>query len=180
GPDLAQARRLVQASGTVGMRVTVSTPRPPLGAARVIAATLRQLGYRVHLSILSQKAYQAAWQVHPPVHLQGGHYYRWRPDYVVGGGLLDPAFRCLPDRDDVYGFHDAVACAYVRRAQALFRQGREREANAVWSQADHALVDRAFFVAYGNPDRTEVTSRRVGNYHYDPLYGLELGQAWVR
>jgi ABC-type transport system substrate-binding protein len=45
GPDLAKARRLVRASGTSGMRVTVVTD-PHLADTTYLVAILRKLGYR--------------------------------------------------------------------------------------------------------------------------------------
>ena len=55
-PDLPRARRLVAASGTAGMKVTVWDVSPsPEGAIKEAAETvraLRQLGYRASLRLL--------------------------------------------------------------------------------------------------------------------------------
>ena len=60
GPDLARARRLVAASGTIGMKVTVwNSPTPQVGVdeTRDTVATLRQLGYRASLRLLPDNTY---------------------------------------------------------------------------------------------------------------------------
>src|SRR5262249_446918 len=59
-PDLARARRLVAASGTAGMKITVwNTPTPPTAVAetRDTVTALRQLGYRVSLRLLPDSTY---------------------------------------------------------------------------------------------------------------------------
>ena len=62
GPDLARARKLVAASGTAGMRVTVwDTVTPPgtVNETRDAVAMLRQLGYRASLRRLPESTYFA-------------------------------------------------------------------------------------------------------------------------
>ena len=59
-PDLARARRLVMASGTAGMQVTVwNSPAPPGGVNETddLVQTLRQLGYRTSLRILPNSTF---------------------------------------------------------------------------------------------------------------------------
>jgi YVTN family beta-propeller protein len=60
GPDLARARRLVAASRTRGMKVTVwDTPAPQVTIAESqdTVATLRRLGYRASLRVLPDSTY---------------------------------------------------------------------------------------------------------------------------
>lgn len=55
-PDLARARRLVAASNTKGMAVVVlnpNTPKAGVDAARLLATTLRQIGYRARLKLVA-------------------------------------------------------------------------------------------------------------------------------
>ena len=62
-PDLARARRLVAASGTAGMQVTVwnvfPTPQGAVNEADDMVQALRQLGYRASLRLLPDSTFFA-------------------------------------------------------------------------------------------------------------------------
>ena len=180
-PDLATARRLVRASGTAGMSVTFSIPETfPRAGGVVIVSTLRQLGYHAHLLVLPNDAYYTLLYTEAPTLLQAGHKFGYSLDFLAGSAGLDPAYRCVR-ADAYYGYAgDATVCGHMRRAVKLASLGLEREANAMWSRVDHELVDRAPFVAYATLNTVEIVSSRVGNYRFNPLLGLMIGQAWVR
>jgi peptide/nickel transport system substrate-binding protein len=53
-------------------------------------------------------------------------------------------------------------------------------ANNLWARIDRALVDRAAWLPLVTPTNTDLVSKRVGNYRYQPLWGPLLDQLWVR
>ena len=73
-----------------------------------------------------------------------------------------------------------------RKIDRQIRQARALEttdpalASALWSRIDHALVDQAPVVPLVNPKQVEFLSQRVGDYQYNPQWGLLLDQLWVR
>jgi peptide/nickel transport system substrate-binding protein len=127
GPDLAQARRLVQVSGTAGMGVTFWAPLRRAAIGNVVVATLRQLGYDAQLQTMSKDEYDRAVYRRPRTDMQIGDMNAYQPDYPAGASLLDPGYTCGQGGDQ-YGYRDRAICADIRRARALAGQGREREA----------------------------------------------------
>ena len=55
-----------------------------------------------------------------------------------------------------------------------------RSASAVWASAERRIVDEAPLLPLANPKQVDVVSRRVGNYQYNPQWGVLLDQLWVR
>ena len=107
GPDLPEARRLVAASGTKGMTVTVwNTPGPPgsLGETEDAVAALRQLGYHASLRLLPDGASRLCQRLQRQ---RPSHRRRLRPDYPSADdffGRLTCGFFVPGDRLDT---HDA-------------------------------------------------------------------------
>ena len=94
GPDLATARKLVTASGTTGMHVTVwsddAAPDGTTGAFTV--SVLRELGYRATLHIAPHAAVaQATNDSRRGIQATDGIWYA---DYPSASDFLDLFFRC--------------------------------------------------------------------------------------
>ncbi len=49
-----------------------------------------------------------------------------------------------------------------------------------WAEVDRAITDQAPFVSLVNPIDFDFVSQRLGNYQYNPEWGLLLAQVWVR
>lgn len=176
-PDLRAARRLVARSGSAGARVVVETWEQFREQARIVAASLRALGYRARTGKLTSKAWLAA--AYPPggaaatvqVGLSG-----WIVDYLAPStffdqfrcGAADPATFCDRDID--------------RQMDAALRvQARDPEAaDALWARIDRVLTDQAAWIAYGTPRLTTFLGRRVGNYQFHPVWHTLVDQLWVR
>jgi hypothetical protein len=67
----------------------------------------------------------------------------------------------------------------MKRAAAAQTTGPAR-ANELWTEVDHALVDRAVLVPTVSPRYPVFVSDRVGNYQSHPLWGTLLDQLWVK
>ena len=186
-PDLARARRLVAASGTAGMRVTVWDVSPsPEGAIKEAADTvraLRQLGYRAGLRLLPPSTYFAyigdsrnRAQV-----IDGG----WSADYasadtfigkltcayyVPGNSIAtdDPGGLCAPGLDR-------------RIAQAAAEQTSDpATAASLWARLDRQLTNLAIWVPTVTPNEVDFLSKRVRNYQFNPVWGALVDQFWIR
>ena len=53
-------------------------------------------------------------------------------------------------------------------------------ASSNWSAVDHRVIDKAPWIPLYNARTTELVSRRLGNYAYNPQNGFLVDQAWVR
>jgi peptide/nickel transport system substrate-binding protein len=175
--DLARARRLVEASGTRGQRITVwgwtDDPTISVGVVRYVGSALRQLGYRVKIHLASHRSH-----AHPP------------PSTFDSIQLIDAAWGDAP-----YGFfatwfacdgangHGWFCDRRIDRRNARARSllaTRPREAADEWARLDRELVDRAVWLPMINERGIDFLSTRVANYESHPYWGLAVDQLWVK
>ena len=65
--------------------------------------------------------------------------------------------------------------------RALNVQTHDPEASdGLWTQIDRDEVDQAPWLPMVTPKVTDFVSRRVGNYQYNPVWGMLIDQLWVR
>ena len=186
-PNLALAKRLVAASGTRGMRVTVWNGAGPPPAAvdetRAAVAALDQLGYRATLRLVPGDAYftytndsRNRAQV-----IDGG----WSADYAAPddfiGKLTCSYFvpRDGLDTTDASEYCDPRFDKQVARAAAL-QTIDPASADALWARLDRKLTDLAVWLPTVTPNEVDLLSSRVGNYQYNPIWGVLLDQLWIR
>jgi YVTN family beta-propeller protein len=185
GPDLARARRLVDASGTRGMRVRVwSTPTPAIARdqGRYVTQLLRRLGYRASLRLLPDDEFlrytdnsRNRAQV-----VSGG----WGADYPSPSAFIGK-LTCrgfIPNSESTFNtgqFCDPAFDRKVARAEALQVTNRA-QALAAWSRLDRELTARAVWLPTATGTVTDVVSERVGNYQFHPFWGVLVDQLWVR
>jgi ABC-type transport system substrate-binding protein/DNA-binding SARP family transcriptional activator/DNA-binding beta-propeller fold protein YncE len=186
GTDLARARRLVAASGTAGMRVTVwNSPGPAFTAAetRDTVTALRQLGYRASLRLLPDSTYFTYTNDsrNRAQAIDGG----WSADYPSAddfiGKLACSAF--VPGNGqattDASEFCDPRLDQQAARAAAL-QTTDPLAAAARWTELDRKLTDLAIWLPTVTPNETDLISSRVGNYQYNPVWGPLIDQMSVR
>jgi YVTN family beta-propeller protein len=170
--DLAEARRLVAASGTRGAPVVVSTRRFAVPTTEPVVAALRELGYRARMEVVSDEVYfqrlgtdqvQAAW-------------WGWIADYPSAATWIPAQYSCAGNQS---GFCDRRAERLIEKAIAL-QTSDPSAANATWARVDRMLTDRAPFVHLFVGQFPYFVSERVGNYQYHPVHELLLDQTWVR
>ena len=51
---------------------------------------------------------------------------------------------------------------------------------ALWARIERDIVDLAPWVPLFTPSRRILVSKRVGNYQYNPEWGILFDQLWVR
>jgi YVTN family beta-propeller protein len=176
-PDLERARRLVARSGTRGMRVVVVTADiPPYDRfARLVASTLDRLGYEASSKVLSYERWAGAFSNSQS--RSSAAIGAWRADYPSPAGYLVPLFSCTGE--SIMRFCRPAIDTLIRRAQAL-QTSDPRASNAVWARIDRAVVDEAPLVTTHVLKTSQLSSKRVGNYQFHPLYTALLDQLWVR
>ncbi len=177
GPDLARAVRLVRASGTRGMPVTVwLTDIGEQRFLRYTARTLERLGYRVQTRYLSQDEYFPTILAPDSTAQIGG--YGWVQDYPAPADFLGQIFSCRapvnPSR-----FCNRAIDRQVALASRLERTHHAAAANLAWARADELVTDAAPWIPFVNPRDADFVSARVGNYLRNPQWGVLLEQLWV-
>jgi peptide/nickel transport system substrate-binding protein len=177
-PDLARARRLVAASGRRGALIDVWAATDelaiPKGLPAYEASVLRSIGFRtrMHSATLARLTPQVRHR--HQLSVDGD----WLPDYPAPSAYLPQFFGCDGTQSNGY-YCDPRLDRAIARARAL--QVRDpRRAAALWTGVDHRLVDRAVWVPLINLDGTDLTSRRLKNFTFNPVWGFIADQAWVR
>ena len=175
-PDLPRARRLVAASGTSGMRVTVwSYPDEPSGPtlSRVVVRALKQLGYRARLRIYRDLRNVLRAPAPPQV---------LAADAVAEHAHAARVFAGLPNgcRAQQPSFAPCDARLFRLIAAAVKRERTDPgAARRLWAATDRRAVDIAAWVPLVNEAAIIVTGPRVGNYGWSPVAGALLGQMWL-
>jgi YVTN family beta-propeller protein len=184
GPDLARARRLVAASGTAGTRVTVWTLGPnfvPQG--RYIVGVLRQLGYRASLRSVGLATYFRRIS-DTRNHVQIA-FDNWIADYPAPSNFINVLLSCgafrtaSPANNNRAGFCDRNINAEIQQARRL-QVTNPPSANKLWGQIEREIMRQAPWVPMINPKLIDFVSRRVGDYQYNPEWGMLIDQLWVR
>jgi peptide/nickel transport system substrate-binding protein len=176
-PDLETARRLVDRSGTDGMRVAVWGHSEKRRIIRYVATLLDQLGYRGSARVFSDwDAYQTTLRATRGVQMGVNG---WSAD---GGAPATYAatFVCAPGRSgsvNLSHFCDQRIQAQIAGAVAA----RDRaDADARWRVVFRSLDDAAPVLPLVNTRTLTLVSKRVGNYQDHPLWGPMLDQISVR
>jgi len=179
-PDLTRASRLVAASGTRGMTVTVWTYGKYPGfwesAAEEAVRALEKLGYRASISRAENfDAYVGKAADEKTRGLQAGVMGWYGVPRAASSLLAD--FRCIEPELSFFcdrGFD-------TRIARALDIQTTDPEvAVPLWERIERDIVDLAPWVPLFTPSHATVVSAREQDYQRNPEWGLLLDQLWVR
>jgi peptide/nickel transport system substrate-binding protein len=189
GPDLGEAEKLVGASGTRGMKVTVlvepsGVTGPSARVSRDVVAVLDRIGYRASSRVAASESAFFESLGDSRAHVQIG-WFPWVQDYPAPSDFVSPVLTCsafAPQSQS--NANDAEFCEpaiddAVQRAQALERTA-PGAASEAWAGIDRQITDRAPWVPLYSPRLDVATSSRVGNFQYHPFFGLLLDQLWVR
>jgi YVTN family beta-propeller protein len=187
-PDLTKAKELVQSSGTAGMKITLLYPAFfPRAAGEHMASVLRELGYRATLDAgFGADNFQSYFDQisNSKNHVKIG-FIGWFSDYPAASQFINVLLSCsafVPgsNANTNYGdFCDPALDAQMQQALSL-QQSDQSAAGQLWAQVDHELVDQAAIVPVFNRQSVDFLSKRVGNYQYNPLFGMLISQLWVR
>jgi YVTN family beta-propeller protein len=184
GPDLARARRLVAASHTEGMRVIVWAHQfdGPLGPYAV--AVLRELGYRASLRVASATIFVQ--NVNDSRRRVQASVGSWTADYPSASDFFDLFFQCsafrqadpADTRSGVFFCHPGID-RQMNQADQL-QTSNPQAAAKIWASVDREITYLAPFVPFVSLRFPDITSARVGDYQFNPIWGTLLDQLWVR
>jgi peptide/nickel transport system substrate-binding protein len=181
-PDIGKARRLIAASGTRGMRVRVISDLRTRDLSYIVGL-LRNLGYRASPWIVPGRRYGATISdSRNRVQIGSGG---WGTDYPAPSNFFDAKFSCRVFRPaNPFNNNDSEFCnrqieARVNRVRRLGITNPDA-ADRLWEKVYRDLVDQAPWLPTVTPTWVDFVSNRVGNYQFHPLWGILVGQLWVR
>lgn len=188
-PDLARAKKLVEAAGAVGARVTVSVTELGVlpGAVEImdhVVDVLNEIGLRAVLQVVpDQDAYfEAIFQnptarpgspEYPQVFLAG-----WISDFPRASDFIEPLFRC-GGFANTSGYCDPRLDKMIDRVKKLSITD-PGAASRGWTAIEHQLVRAAVWAPLLNPVTANAFSARTGNVQIHPKWGVLLSQLWVQ
>jgi peptide/nickel transport system substrate-binding protein len=184
-PELRTARRLVTASGTRGMRVTVWTNEALKRPAIPVVALLRRLGYHAALKVIPTRARVGYFEQisDSRTRAQAGTFL-WAGDYPAPSTFLRllscGTFLAASPNNLNWSEYCNPAIDAQMHAAARTQAINPQRANRDWTRIDRALVHAAPWLPLLNPRSIELLSQRVGGYRYNPVYGTLIDQLWIR
>jgi peptide/nickel transport system substrate-binding protein len=184
GPDLAQARRLVAASHTEGMRVVVWAHLFDGPVGPYLVSVLRQLGYRASLRVASEAVFDH--NVDDTRRRVQASVGSWIADYPSASDFFDQFFRCsafrpgdpADTRSAVFFCHPGID-RQMNQADQL-QTSDPQAAAKVWAKVDQEITQLAPWVPFVSLNFADFTSARVGDYQDNPIWAILLDQLWVR
>ena len=185
GPNLAKAHRLVAESGTSGQRVTVAGRAVfQKTGGEYLVSVLKSLGYTAHLRTFKTRGAYFAAAKDSRQKIQAG-IAAWQHDYPTAGDFLPTLLTCnsfIPhstNNQNLAEFCNHRIDAEIARARSL-EVADPGAASRLWQTVDHNIVRQAPWVFLQDPLNVTLVSRPVGNYQYNPQWGVLLDQLWVR
>ena len=109
----------------------------------------------------------------------------WAADYPAASAFINALFTCNSFRPgdgsqvNIAEFCDRNIDTKIKRALVL-QASDPAAAGPLWADIDHRLVDKAPWVPTHTSNGLSLLSKRVGNYQYNPQWGVLLDQFWVR
>jgi YVTN family beta-propeller protein len=184
-----RARKQVMRAGAAGTHVTVWTLTRSRQRAEYMASLLRSIGFRTNVKAIAPgpsgpSNYFSA--VADPRNRAQIGYGGWFADYPSAAGFIAPLLSCagyVPTSpvtsSNLTGFCDPSIDAKMARATAL-QATNPPAATLLWQQIERELLAQAPLVPTDNRRNSDFVSKRVGNYQYNPQWGVLLSQLWVR
>jgi YVTN family beta-propeller protein len=176
-PDLARARRLVAESGTYGESIVVRDEPDqgyvPPTTPQYVAGVLRELGYHVRVHLAPLATVTQVMRTHFQLDVDGdwAAVYpdpsSYVPQFFSCGGGLGNGYYCNPRIDNEMQHATQLEASDPPKAVAL------------WAAVDRQLTDDAVWVPTVTPQEIELTSSRLHNYQYNPVWGFLADQSWI-
>jgi len=185
---LDRARQLVRSAGAVGARVTVWVPSLQTERGRHMASLLNSLGLRAGVRVVEALPDITTYfnkVTDPATQAQMG-FGGWSADYPSAAGFIPPLLSCAahvpssPDQStNLTAFCDPSIDEEMARASMLQAQDPPA-ATLLWQQIERELLAQAPLVPTTNRRSADFVGERVGNYQYNPQWGVLLSQLWVK
>jgi YVTN family beta-propeller protein len=177
GPDMGKARRLVHASHTTNVPVTVWGYPGDAGVGAYLVRLLTGLGYRATLHTVSVSDFYTA--ISYPGHKIQIGLANFGSDFPSPSTFFVSALSCLSSASNPAEYCDPGVDKLSSQAQAA-ELTDPAAARALWARVDHAVTDQAPWAPVFNSSWTVFVAARAGNCQVSTSYGPLLDQMWVR
>lgn len=185
---IESARRIVRSAGAVGTHVTVWVIAALAQQGRSMVVLLDDLGFKATVKPIAPipnvgaSYFRAIFN--PRTRAQVG-FYAWSADFPSETGFMQQFLSCTAFahgnpylNDDPSEFCDpAVDRLFTRATNAM--TDNPSAASALWQKAERTILAEAPFVPTYNPENVAFLAPNVGNFQYNPQYGVLLDQLWV-
>ena len=184
-PDMEKAKKLVEESGTKGMKVTI-VPEDKTVAKSIgvyLQSVMNELGYDASVKPISPDI-QFTYIQNTKNNVQMS-VTQWYQDYPAASDFLNILFGCssfTPGSDssiNISGFCDKEIDAKMQAALALGVTDQPA-ADKMWTEIDKAITDKAPMAALFTPKHLDFVSKRLGNFKFNSQYFFMPPQAWVQ
>jgi peptide/nickel transport system substrate-binding protein len=186
GPDIAKAKALVKASGTLGDKVAVVAQNDPVdeSVGAYIQGVLNQIGYKATLKPLSQNIeFSYIQNTNNKVQIS---VTQWYQDYPAASDFLKVLLNCdnfhkaTDNSINIAGMCDPTIDAMQAKAETE-ELTNPTAANKEWGQIDKLIMTtQAPWVPLFNPKLVDFIGKRVGNYQFSLEFYMYVDQLWVK
>ncbi len=179
---LDRGRQLIRAAGAQGERVLVWVPFLLTEQGKYMASLLNSLGLRAGVRVMPDIGAYFGKVADPRTRAQMG-FGAWVAEIPSAASVIPPLLSCAATAPGVSSnlsrFCDPSIDAQMARARTL--QAQDPPAAALeWQQIESELLAQAPVVPTVNRRFVDFLSERVGNYQYNPQWGVLLSQLWVK
>ena len=184
-PDMKKAKKLVEESGTKGMKITI-VPEDKTVAKSIgvyLQSVMNELGYDASVKPISPDIqFTYIQNTNNKVQMS---VTQWYQDYPAASDFLNILFGCssfTPGSDssiNMAGFCDKDIDAKMQAALALGVTD-PAAANKMWSEIDKAVTDKAPAAALFTPKHLDFISNRTGNFQFNSQFYWMVTQSWVQ
>ncbi len=184
-PDMEKAKKLVEESGTKGMKITI-VPEDKTVAKSIgvyLQSVMNELGYDASVKPISPDIqFTYIQNTNNKVQMS---VTQWYQDYPAASDFLNILFGCssfTPGSDssiNMAGFCDKDIDAKMQAALALGVTD-PAAANKMWSEIDKAVTDKAPAAALFTPKHLDFISNRTGNFQFNSQFYWMVTQSWVQ
>jgi peptide/nickel transport system substrate-binding protein len=184
-PDMAEAKQLMQQSGTIGQEVTIIvqdvTADRDIGV--YLQSVLNDLDFKASVKAISANIqFTYIQNTNNKVQIS---ITRWYLDYPAASDFLYGLFGCASFHEgsdssiNISGFCDQAIDQRMQEAMARAVTD-EAAANKLWAGIDRSVTDAAPAAIMFTPKHLDFVSSRLGNFQFNSQFDWMMAQSWVK
>jgi peptide/nickel transport system substrate-binding protein len=185
-PNIAKAKALVKASGTLGDKVVVNGTNDQVGTelAEQMVSDLNSIGYKASTQLLTAAAQYPFVQNSANSSKWNVAWSAWYQDYPAPSDFLNVLLGCghiVKNSDaspNIAAFCNNGIQAQINKAESV-EAADPTEASALWTQVDHEDTLQAPWVDLYNPKQIDFLSSNVHGYQWSPQWYILIDQLWL-
>ncbi len=186
GPNLAKAKALVKASGTLGDKVVVNGTNDQVGTelAEQMVSDLDSIGYKASTQLLSSSVQYPFVQNSVNWSKWNVAWSAWYQDYPAPSDFLNVLLGCghiVKNSDaspNIAAFCSPSIQAQINKAESV-EATDPTEAASLWTTVDHEDTMQAPWVDLYNPKQIDFLSANVHGYEWNPQWYILIDQLWL-